>query len=72
MKKTILGIAIILLISALAAIALLNTSSTPPITELAKNIPTKTNYLSQKVIPDTDLPPQGTRSLFDHIIAQHN
>lgn len=72
MKKTILGIAIILLISALAAIAVLNTSSTPPITELAKNIPAKTDYLSQKVIPDTDLPPQGTRSLFDHIIAQHN
>jgi hypothetical protein len=48
----------------------LNFNSTPPISELAKNIPTKTLF-SASIIPDTDLPPEGTRSLFDHIIAQN-
>lgn len=72
MKKIILGIFVIVMIAAISAVMLLNRPSTPPITELAKNTTTKTNYLSQKIIPDTDLPPQGTRSLFDHIIAQNN
>ncbi|HXG29556.1 MAG TPA: hypothetical protein VNJ47_12000 [Nevskiales bacterium] len=29
------------------------------------------NSLSYKAIPPTDLPPEGTRSLFDHIIAEN-
>lgn len=72
MKKIILGILLLTIIASIAAVMLLNRSSTPPITELAKNTTTKTNYLSQQIIPETDLPPQGTRSLFDHMIAQNN
>ena len=45
-------------------------SSSPPITELAKTITNNDHYLSSKVIPETDLPPEGTRSLFDHLIVQ--
>ncbi|HMV59958.1 MAG TPA: hypothetical protein PKC44_03135 [Agitococcus sp.] len=72
MKKIILGISLIVVMAVISAIVLFNRPSTPPITELAKNTATKTTYLSQKIIPDTDLPPQGTRSLFDHMIAQNN
>jgi len=71
MKKIILGI-LLIIIASITAVVLLNRTSTPPITELAKNTPVKTHYLSQQIIPDTDLPPQGTRSLFDHVIAQNN
>ena len=46
-------------------------SSSPPITELAKTITNNDHYLSSKVIPETDLPPEGTRSLFDHLIVQN-
>jgi hypothetical protein len=31
----------------------------------------KTELQSDKVIPRTDLPPEGTRSIFDHLIANH-
>lgn len=72
MKKIILGIFLMVVIAAVVAVIMLNRSSTPPITELAKNTPVTSHYLSQKIIPNTDLPPQGTRSLFDHIIAQNN
>ena len=43
----------------------------PPITELAKTISNNDHYLSSKIIPETDLPPDGTRSLFDHLIVQN-
>jgi len=46
-------------------------NSSPPITELAKIPERNRNSLSAKVIPETDLPPDNTRSLFDHIIAQN-
>ena len=72
MKKITLGIVFILLLLAIAVIALFNTPSSAPITELAKQNPPKNTYLSNQIIPDTDLPPAGTRSLFDHIIAQND
>ncbi len=43
----------------------------PPISELAKTTSNNDHYLSSKVIPETDLPPEGTRSLFDHLIVQN-
>lgn len=47
-------------------------SSTAGITDLAKQHPaTDANALSAKLIPGDDLPPAGTRSLFDHLIAQN-
>ena len=39
---------------------------------MAKISATAHNNLSDKIIPDTDLPPPGTRSLFDHIVAQND
>jgi hypothetical protein len=45
--------------------------SAPPISELAKTTSNNDHYLSSKVIPETDLPPEGTRSLFDHLIVQN-
>lgn len=32
----------------------------------------KVSSLHSQIIPDTDLPPKGTRSLFDHLIAQND
>jgi len=49
----------------------LDSSSSPPITELAKIPIQNRNSFSAKIIPEVDLPPEGTRSLFDHIIAQN-
>ena len=46
--------------------------STSTITELAKNTQPIKKYFSQQIIPDTDLPPAGTRSLFDHLIVQND
>ena len=69
MKKITLGIVFVLLVLAITTIALFNTPSSAPITELAKQNPSKNTYLSSQIIPDTDLPPAGTRSLFDHVIA---
>lgn len=45
-------------------------SSSASITELARPGQPDRQSLSAKVIPDGDLPPEGTRSLFDHLIAQ--
>jgi len=72
MKKTILGITLVLAIIAVIAVVLFNAPSAPPITELAKQNPPKNTYLSNQIIAQTDLPPAGTRSLFDHIIAQND
>ncbi len=49
----------------------INFNSTPPIREIAKNTVIVKTF-SSTIIPDSDLPPEGTRSLFDHIIAQNN
>lgn len=45
--------------------------STLSVSELAAQATVKTELQSDKVIPQTDLPPEGTRSTFDHLIANH-
>ncbi len=71
-KRTMLGVGgMIGLVTVIAAIGL-DRQPTPPITELAKVVLPAQSSLSQKIIPDTDLPPPGTRSLFDHLIAQND
>ena len=48
-------------------------ASTVSVTERAKQTALRDpNALSAKIIPDEDLPPQGTRSLFDHLVAQND
>jgi hypothetical protein len=49
----------------------INNRTSPPISELAKTTSNNEHYLSSKIIPETDLPPEGTRSLFDHLIVQN-
>lgn len=41
------------------------------ITRLAREPAVPSTALSSKIIPGDDLPPEGTRSLFDHLIAQN-
>jgi mono/diheme cytochrome c family protein len=43
----------------------------PSISERAQHSAVPLDALSAQVIPGEDLPPGGTRSLFDHLIAQH-
>jgi hypothetical protein len=43
----------------------------PSIAERAKQGGTAAAGLSANIIPNDDLPPEGTRSLFDHLIAQN-
>lgn len=45
--------------------------STLSVSEMAEQLAPKTALQSDKVIPHTDLPPEGTRSTFDHLIANH-
>ena len=49
----------------------INYASTPSISALTEIIEQKEATLFNQVIPDTDLPPEGTRSLFDHLITQN-
>jgi hypothetical protein len=57
----------------LLSLALTACSDSRPITERAAEPDSSfdPNSLSYKAIPPTDLPPEGTRSLFDHIIAEN-
>ena len=50
----------------------INYMQAPSITELSETILESEARLSSRIIPDSDLPPEGTRSLFDHLIAQNN
>ena len=43
----------------------------PSIAERAQQAASATGSLSAKIIAGDDLPPEGTRSLFDHLIAQN-
>ena len=73
MNRAAIVIAVIVVASAgYAAVMMSSEPSSPPITLLAKQSVAATKALSDKVIPDTDLPPPGTRSLFDHIVAQND
>ena len=47
-------------------------SPAPSIAQLTEQTRPAVNMLSDLVIPETDLPPEGTRSLFDHLIAQND
>ena len=73
MNRVAIVIAVIVVATAgYGAMMILSDPSSPPITLLAKQSVAATKTLSDKVIPDTDLPPPGTRSLFDHIVAQND
>lgn len=63
-----------LLLGALAAWALWPQAAVtggPSISERAQHSAVPLDALSAKVIPGDDLPPGGTRSLFDHLVAQN-
>lgn len=47
-------------------------TSTASIVALARPGQADLSSLSARVIPQDDLPPAGTRSLFDHLVAQNN
>ena len=71
MNRVVLAAAAIVIATAgYVAFMFSNTQSSSPITALAKQTTNRGSLLSDKVIPETDLPPAGTRSLFDHIVAQ--
>lgn len=75
MKLLKVGIALGVVAAVIAGLRWYNdASSPPPIGELAKVAPAGNEglALSRKTIPETDLPPEGTRSLFDHVIAQND
>lgn len=73
MNRVVVAVAVIVLGTVgYAVIMLSNTQSPPPITALAKQSSNARNLLSDKIIPNTDLPPDGTRSLFDHLVAQND
>ena len=71
-RVVIVGAVIVVATAAYAAIMMSSTQNSPPITTLAKQSANARDQLSDKVIPDTDLPPPGTRSLFDHMVAQND
>ena len=46
--------------------------NTPSIANLAKAPTGNPETLHDRLIPETDLPPAGTRSLFDHVVVQND
>lgn len=50
----------------------INYASAPSILELTEVQQSSSPTLLNQLIPDSDLPPEGTRSLFDHLIAQND
>lgn len=51
----------------------INFADNPSISELSESLAKEEeSSLHSRLIPDTDLPPAGTRSLFDHLIAQND
>lgn len=69
----VIGLAgIIVLISASFFYWQVNYNISPSITELTEAQAPKEDSLSSRVIARTDLPPEGTRSLFDHIVANND
>lgn len=71
-KQLLLSILSLVLLICLGIYLTINYAQAPSITELSETILESEPTLSSKVIPDSDLPPEGTRSLFDHLIAQNN
>ncbi len=65
--------ALLLLLAAIAGTAWFFAGrSAPKISERAKQpLAAQADALSARLIPSDDLPPAGTRSLFDHLIADH-
>ena len=71
-RKQLTLTVIAILIAIMALMLLRQPATSTSITDLAKSQPTKAQTLSEKLIPETDLPPPGTRSLFDHLIVQND
>ena len=71
-RKQLTITVIAILIAIMALMLLRQPATSTSITDLAKSQPTKAQTLSEKLIPETDLPPPGTRSLFDHLIVQND
>ena len=72
MKLTKLFILFTLVIfTCIASVYLFINTNSPSITELTEAVKDKETTLFNHLIPDTDLPPVGTRSLFDHLITQN-
>ncbi len=76
LKKAVFLFISLLILSGLYAFWTINYHKVNSISELTEDLladaKKANNTLSNSIIPDTDLPPDGTRSLFDHIIAQNN
>tara|TARA_R110001599_G_scaffold214351_2_gene412442 strand:+ start:261 stop:1976 length:1716 start_codon:yes stop_codon:yes gene_type:complete len=67
----------LLILSGLYAFWSINYNKVNSISDLTKNLLAESTVdesssLSSLIIPDSDLPAEGTRSLFDHIIAHNN
>jgi hypothetical protein len=54
------------------AFLVINYVTPPSISELTETLPQAEASVFNQVIPNTDLPPEGTRSLFDHLLAQND
>ncbi len=68
--RALLALAVALV--ALLLIQKLNQPTEVKISELAKQPVVHEALLSAQIISDEDLPPEGTRSLFDHFVAQQD
>lgn len=72
MKRRLTGLVLLVLLLAGLYVWQKPAVSTASITELARPGQADSQSLSTRVIAQTDLPAEGTRSLFDHLIAQND
>ena len=74
MRRALAVVVVLVTALAIGGLALFRgpSSSAPDITDLAKVSSSALGPVSAKAIPQDDLPPAGTRSLFDHVLAQND
>lgn len=72
MKKRIFLIFFAVLLVAISGFIAYQRTATQSISELVKTPVSQHKTLSHQIIPETDLPPAGTRSLFDHFLVQND
>lgn len=72
LRVLFLGAVVLLALAAAAFVLLREDAGSADITTLAQSLGSALGPVSAMAIPQDDLPPAGTRSLFDHLLAQND
>lgn len=71
LSKVIMIIVALVVIAGAYVFWSINIDQAPSITQLTSTQTANDNSLYERLVVNSDLPPEGTRSLFDHLVAQN-